>query len=64
MTQRIWDIVDSGSGVVVATITADTEQHGIAVEHVPTWHSYNTIEQFIAHMNTANQWLLDNGGVA
>ena len=61
--RNTWTVLDESTGAVAISITADTDARGVVIEKTPDWHSYQRIEAIVAILNTANAWLLANGGV-
>ena len=60
--RNTWTVLDEATGAVVISVTADTEARGIVIEKTPNWHSYTAVETIVSILNTANAWLLENGG--
>jgi hypothetical protein len=61
--RNTWTVIDDATGATQISITADTDARGIVIEKTPDWHPYHRVEAIVATLNTANAWLLDNGGV-
>lgn len=62
--RNTWTVIDDNTGLTRISIIADTDARGVCIEQAPDWQSYTEIEHIVGILNTANDWLMFNGGTS